>query len=172
MSLKENESSWFVVYTKPRWEKKVSKTLTEKGIENYCPLNKVMRKWSDRNKIVLEPLFKGYVFVRVNENHKWDIKKVDGILNYVYWLGKPARVKDTEIDTIKMFLREFHDVEVVEKNLEPDTNVIIRQGVLMNYHGVIVEVIGSRARVRIDSMGVQLIAVFEKANLESLDDVL
>jgi len=168
MSVKENELSWFVVYTKPRWEKKIARILTEKGIENYCPLNKVMRKWSDRNKVVLEPLFKGYIFVRVSDAAKWDIKKIDGILNYVYWLGKPAKVRDEEIDTIRMFLREFHDVEVVEKNLDPNAKVIIRQGVLMSYHGVVVEVLGSKARVKIESMGVQLVAVFDKSNLEQV----
>ncbi len=164
--MKENEQSWYVVYTRPRWEKKVALTLLEKGIENYCPLNKVMKKWSDRNKIVLEPLFKGYVFVKVNEQKKWDIKKIDGIINYVYWLGKPARVKEFEINTIKKFLQEFSDVKVVERQLDVNTKVMIKQGVMMNYHGIIVEVTGSRARVKIDSMGIQLVAFFDKKNLE------
>ncbi|HMJ47328.1 MAG TPA: transcription termination/antitermination NusG family protein, partial [Ferruginibacter sp.] len=53
---------WYVVYTRPRWEKKVAATLDERGVENYCPLNRVNRQWSDRKKVVLEPLFKGYVF--------------------------------------------------------------------------------------------------------------
>jgi transcription antitermination factor NusG len=58
---------WFAIYTRPRWEKKVHKLLEEKGIECYCPLNKVHRKWSDRIKIVEEPLFKSYVFVKLTE---------------------------------------------------------------------------------------------------------
>ncbi len=57
----------------------------------------------------MEPLFKGYVFIATDENHKWDIKKIDGILNYVYWLGKPAVVKESEINTIRKFLAEFED---------------------------------------------------------------
>lgn len=164
--MKEDEKIWYVVYTKPRWEKKVALTLSEKGIENYCPLNKVMKKWSDRNKIVLEPLFKGYVFVKISELSKWDIKKIDGIINYVYWLGKPARVKESEINTIRRFLQEFSDVNVVERQLNINTKVLIKQGVLMNYKGLIVEVIGTKARVIIDSMGIQLIALFDKSNLE------
>jgi transcription antitermination factor NusG len=55
---------WYAIYTNPRWEKKVDKLLTEAGIESYCPLNTVMRKWSDRMKKVEEPLFKSYVFVQ------------------------------------------------------------------------------------------------------------
>lgn len=165
----ENDQIWYVVYTRPRWEKKVAATLSEKGIENYCPLNRVMKKWSDRYKIVLEPLFKGYVFVRVPQQQKWDIKKIEGIINYVYWLGRPALVKESEITTIKKFLQEFSDVAVVERQLGVNTRVLIKQGIMMDYHGIIVEVAGSRARVKIDSMGIQLVAFFDKKNLEPTD---
>jgi transcription antitermination factor NusG len=87
-------------------------------------------------------------------------------LNYVYWLGKPARIKEDEINTIRMFLQEFTDVEVIDKQLDINDIVIIKQGVLMNYRGIIVEVTGNKARVRIDSMGIQLSAIFNKVNLE------
>jgi len=160
------DKKWYVVYTRPRWEKKVAGILIAKGIEHYCPLNKVMKQWSDRKKIVLEPLFKGYIFVKLSETIKWDIKSIDGIINFVYWLGKPAQVKDEEIDTIKKFLQEFSAVEVTEKQMDINSRVQIKQGVLMNYHGIVVEIAGSKARVNIESMGIQLSAVFDKKNLE------
>lgn len=160
------EKKWYVVYTRPRWEKKVSGMLMSRGIEYYCPLNKVMKQWSDRKKIVLEPLFKGYIFVKIPESLKWEIKSVEGVLNYVYWLGKPAIVKEQEIDTIRKFLQEFRDVEVVEKQLTVNSRVMIKQGVLMNFHGIIIEVSGNKAKVNIESMGLQLSAVFDKKNLE------
>ncbi len=159
---------WYVVYTRPRWEKKVAGVLLAKGIEHYCPLNKVMKQWSDRKKIVLEPLFKGYIFVKLQDTTKWEIKNIDGILNFVYWLGKPALVKETEIVTIKKFLQEFSAVEVIEKRLDINSKVLIKQGVLMNYHGIIVEVHGNKAKVNIESMGIQLSAVFDKKNLETV----
>ena len=102
---------WYVIYTRPRWEKKIAAILDQKGIENYCPLNKVERKWSDRKKTILEPLFKGYIFIKIEETKKWDIKQIDGIVNYVYWLGKPARVRQSEINNIKFFLKEFTSVD-------------------------------------------------------------
>jgi transcription antitermination factor NusG len=162
----EEGTYWYVVYTKPRWEKKVSLSLQNKGIEYYCPLNKVIKQWSDRKKIVLEPLFKGYVFVKIPESMKWDIKKIDGILNYVYWLGKPARVKEEEINTIRKFLQEFRDVEVLDQQMTINSKVLIKQGVLMSFQGIIIEVIGNKARVSIDSMGIRLSALFDKKNLE------
>lgn len=160
------ESKWYVVYTRPRWEKKVSGILMARGIEYYCPLNKVMKQWSDRKKIVLEPLFKGYVFIKIPDAQKWEVKSIEGVLNYVYWLGKPAIVKEQEIDTIRKFLQEFRDIEVVEKQLTVNSKVLIKQGVLMNFHGIIIEVAGNKAKVNIESMGIQLSAVFDKKNLE------
>jgi transcription antitermination factor NusG len=157
---------WYAVYTKPRWEKKVAEHLLEKGVEHYCPVNKVVRQWSDRKKIVFEPIFKGYVFVKTMEDTKWDLRKIPGILNFVYWLGKPAQIKEQEIITIKKFLNEFDSVEVEKKGFVVNSPVRITQGVLMNYEGMVVEVFGNRAVVKIDSLDIQLSAHFDKKNLE------
>ena len=165
--MEKDDLYWFAVYTKPRWEKKVAGILDDNGIENYCPLNKVVKQWSDRKKVILEPLFKSYVFVRVKDSEKWDLKNVNGILNFVYWLGKPARIKEEDIFTIKKFLNEFSDVQIEEvSRLTVNSKVRIKQGLLMNYNGVLVEINGSRAKVRIETMGVQLSANFDKKNLE------
>ena len=166
MPLMNENKNWYVVYTRPRWEKKVAGLLANAGIDHYCPLNKVQKQWSDRKKVVMEPLFKGYVFVLVEETKKWEIKNVDGILNYVYWLGKPALVKQEEIDTIKMFLQEFTDVQVYNTSLGANDNVLVKQGVLMHYKGIVMEVMGNKAKVKIESMGLQLSAVFDVKNLQ------
>lgn len=116
--------------------------------------------------MVLEPVFKGYVFVRLDEGKKWEIKEVHGILNFVYWLGKPAHIRDEEIDIIRKFLNEFNDVQVEPKGFTVNTEVRIKQGVLMNYKGIVVEVLGNRAVVKIDTLDLQLSAHFDKKNLE------
>lgn len=161
-----DKKTWYVVYTRPRWEKKVAANLSEKGFENYCPLNKVTKQWSDRRKVVLEPLFRGYVFVKVEENKKWEVTTVNGILNYVHWVGKPAKVKEEEIETIKKFCKEFDNIEVVQRDFSPSETVRITQGVLMNHHGLVLSVYGNKAVVRIESMDVQLSAHFDKRDLE------
>jgi transcription antitermination factor NusG len=95
---------WYAVYTRPRWEKKVNTLLLQKGIEAYCPLNKVRRKWSDRIKTVEEPLFKSYVFVKIKDEDRTNVRMTNGVVNFVYWNGKPAIIKEKEIQTIKRFL--------------------------------------------------------------------
>lgn len=162
----DNNEQWYALYTKPRWEKKVSKLLDDQGIENYCPINKVTKQWSDRKKVVLEPVFKSYVFVKIGEKEKWELKKVNGVLNFVYWLGKPAPIRESEILTIRKFLNEFQNVEVSELSLKVNDSVKIKNGVFMNYEGVLVELIGNKARVRIESMGLQLTAQFDKKNIQ------
>jgi transcription antitermination factor NusG len=117
---------------------------------------------------MLEPVFKSYVFVRIKEAHKWEIKKINGILNYVYWLGKPAHIRNEEIEIIRKFLNEFVDVSVEQKNFQVNNKVRIKQGVLMNYEGMIAEVSGKRIIVKIDSMNLQLSAYFDKKNLEKI----
>ena len=164
-----NQLNWYAVYTKPRWEKKVAKLLDEKGIENYCPLNKVVKQWSDRKKVVMEPIFKSYVFVRVEDKEKFELKNISGILNFVYWLGKPAIVRDEDIDTIRKFLNEFGEVTVSEiGQLKVNAKVRVKQGIMMNYLGLLVEVMGNKVKVRIESMGIYLFAQFDKKNLELL----
>ena len=114
----------------------------------------------------MEPVFKGYVFVRLEDDKKWQVKDISGILNFVYWLGKPAQIRDEEIDVIRKFLNEFNDVQVEAKGFVVNSKVRIRQGVLMNYNGIVVEVIGNRAIVKIDTLDLQLSAHFDKKNLE------
>ena len=165
----ETNRYWYALYTKPRWEKKVSALLEAKGIEYYCPLNKVVKQWSDRKKTVLEPLFKSYVFVQIEKSRKWELLTINGIVNYVYWLGKPARIKENEIDTVRKFLTEFSSVNVVDEDSAINSKVKIKQGVLMNYQGILLQVLGNRASVKIESMGLQLTAVFDKKNIEIIE---
>ena len=168
--MKEDTRYWYAVYTKPRWEKKVASLLEAKGIEYYCPLNKVVKQWSDRKKTVLEPLFKSYVFVQVEDNRKWELLKINGIVNYVHWLGKPAKIKESEIDTVRKFLNEFSAVHVVEEASAINSKVKIKHGVLMNYRGILLQVLGNHASVKIESMGLQLTAVFDKKNIEIIEE--
>jgi len=156
---------WYAIYTRPRWEKKVAQLLTEKGIENYCPLNKVRRKWSDRIKTVEEPLFKSYVFVKVNDLGRAPVRMTPGVVNFVYWNGKPAVIRDKEIAAIRRFLDEYEAVEVVKMELQPEQRVRVVAGPMMDREGRVLEVKHKTARICIDSLGYMLIASIDKSKL-------
>lgn len=167
--MKEIGKKWFVLYTKPRWEKKVLASLLKAGIEAYCPLNKIRRKWSDRMKIIEEPLFKSYVFVKVDDGEMSQVRYVDGVLNYVYWNGKPAIVREQEIIDVKKFMSEYEDVEVSSIELKPADAVVLNTGVMMGATGRVVRIMGSNSvEVRIDSLGFILTAKFDKKTISKL----
>jgi len=158
---------WLAVYTRPRWEKKVNQLLIEKGLESYCPLNKVRRKWSDRVKIVEEPLFKSYVFVKVNDDDRTAVRMTNGAINFVYWDGKPAVIKEKEIIAIKRFLNEYENVEAVPADLKINQRVRITNGTLMDQEGKVLDIRHKTARVAIDSLGYILVAYIDRTKLTS-----
>ncbi len=159
---------WYAIYTKPRWEKKVHALLTEKKIESYCPLNKVRKKWSDRMKTVEEPLFKSYVFVRVNGEEHTRLRMTAGVVNFVYWQGKPAVIPGREIETIRKFLNEYENVLAEPIELKENAKVTIRQGLFMDHEAKVLKIEGNKVKVVIESIGYTLIASVDKKNLSSL----
>jgi transcription antitermination factor NusG len=161
----KDKENWYAVYTKPRWEKKVYDLLLKKGIRAYCPMNRIRKKWSDRAKWVEEPLFKSYVFVKVPKEQMTDVRLVNGVVNFVYWLGKPAVVKDKEIEVMQKFLDDYHDVRVEQLELKKDTDVSIRGGAFMDRKGKIVKILNNRVQVLIESIGFALVAVVDKSNI-------
>jgi transcription antitermination factor NusG len=159
---------WLAIYTRPRWEKKVNLLLQEKGVESYCPLNKVKRKWSDRVKIVEEPLFKSYVFVKVSDEEKTTVRMTTGVMNFVYWNKKPAVLKEKEILTIKRFLDEYTDVHVYPMELKLNDHVRVTSGSFMDREGKILGIRHKVIKVAIDSLGYILVAYIERSKLISV----
>ncbi|HNA95683.1 MAG TPA: UpxY family transcription antiterminator [Chitinophagaceae bacterium] len=158
---------WMAIYTRPRWEKKVNSILQEKGFESYCPLNKVRRKWSDRIKVVEEPLFKSYVFVKISDKERSAVRLINGTLNFVYWDGKPAVIKDREIVTIKRFLDEYENVEARPMEIKLHQRVRITNGTLMDQEGKVIDIRHKKVKVAIDSLGYILVAYIERSKLSS-----
>ncbi|TWI81432.1 transcription antitermination factor NusG [Lacibacter cauensis] len=163
------ERYWYAVYTKPRWEKKICQQLERKGLVYYCPMTKVRRKWSDRYKVIEEPLFKSYVFVHVNEAEKPRIRLTDGVVNFLYWNGKPAVIKEAEIAMIRKFLNEYKDVEARPIQLAEGQKVRVKSGLLMDTEGIVIKVTNNKAYVLLESLGYELSAQFEKGNLEPVE---
>ena len=160
------ERQWLAVYTKPRWEKKVNRLLTDYGVHTYCPLNKVYRKWSDRVKKVEEPLLKAYVFVHVTEAERTQVRMTDGVLNFVYWQGRPAVVRPHEIEAIRQFLDEHQNVSVEQvENLQAGDAVMIKSGVMMGAEAVVERMHNRMAELVIETLGFKLRATLHPSKL-------
>jgi transcription antitermination factor NusG len=162
------KKQWYALYTRPRWEKKVADLLEKKKVEVYCPLNKVQKQWADRRKIVFEPLFTSYVFVFVSEQEHLSIKQTDGVVNFVYWLNRPAVIRNEEIDTIKKFLHEYDHVSVEKTQVNLNDKVRIINGPLMMWEGNVVEIRTNTVKISLPSLGQTLVAEIRKENLETI----
>ena len=153
--------AWYAVYTKSRMEKKVSLRLEEVGIESYCPVTKRKKQWSDRKKIVEEVLFRSYVFVNIDlVTQGATVRKTFGVVNFVYWLHKPAVVQDAEILAIQQFLSDHMEVSAIGgTTVKVGDFITIETGPLK---GQTAEVVGlknrNEVRLRIDSLGFELVA--------------
>ncbi|MBA4198279.1 MAG: antitermination protein NusG [Chitinophaga sp.] len=158
----KNERKWFAVYTKPRWEKKVDSVLLRKGINSWCPLQKVQRQWSDRKKIIEDPLFKSYVFVHINEEERLKVLTTDGVLNFVYYLGKPAVIRNEEVEMIKKYLSEEDaKIEVIStEGFKENTKVRITHGVFMDNDGTVLRGGKKKVYVQLQSLGQVMVVEF------------
>jgi transcriptional antiterminator NusG len=161
---------WYALYTHAKWEKKVASIFTRKNIENYCPLNKVLRQWSDRKKIVYEPLFTCYVFARITDKERISVLQTDGVLNYVSWQGKPAVIRDSEIEVIKNFLLEHSNVKLERLDIDVNDTVRVKCGLFMEQEGTVMEVLGKTVRISLPSLGYYMTAEIPKSHLEVVNN--
>ena len=146
---------WFVIYTKSRNEKKVAELLQRNGVEAFCPLIKLRKKWSDRTKIVETPLFNSYVFVNLSEKDRNVVFYVPGVIRYLFWLKKPAIVKDSEIESLKTILHETMDSFTIE-NYQIGETIKISEGAFKGLDGVIEKQSKNKLHVILENVGIKI----------------
>lgn len=163
-----DEKRWYAIYTKSRSEKKVDILLVKKGIESWCPVQKVQRQWSDRKKIIDDPLFKSYVFVHINEKERLHTLTTDGVLNFVHYLGKPAVIHDSEIELIKKYLAEKDaKIHIISgEGFKENDKVKIHHGVFMDNTGTVLRANNKKIYVQLQSLGQIMVVEFSVEFLE------
>ena len=144
---------WYVLYTKARSEKKVADSLQKMDMQVYCPLITQVRQWTDRKKKVEIPLFTSYVFVNLKEGERGKVFDVSGVVRYLYWLGKPAVVRDAEIDTIKQWLSGEEVEEISVGHISPGDTITIKSGAFKNKEAIVKEVGPRKIKLILVSLG-------------------
>lgn len=161
---------WYVLYTRSRHEKKVAEGLVRKGFEVFCPLVQVPRKWSDRVKIVEEPLFRSYCFIRLAEKERASVFEVPGIVRYVYWLQKPAIIKTQEIDAIRKVLKEFDHTGITARNYLENELVRIKTGILSDHTGLVKEQRGNYLIIYLETLQMAVSVELTKIQIEKISN--
>jgi len=131
--------NWYIAYTRPGQERKVTEALSRKKIECYC-------------------------FVRIFEAQIQELHKFSGVINLVFWLNKPFIVPDHEINTIREFLNEYRTV-VLEK-IGIDEKVRFANNLFADNKDRWIYVSNNTARAVLPSLGYTLTA---KATPETIE---
>jgi len=159
------DMKWYLVYTKPGWEKKVSDNLARKKIEHYSPVNNVLGKWNDNKKLEQPALFKGYVFIKTSAAYLPELKKINGIMNLVYWMGKPVCVKNMEVKAIRLFLHEYSNVIIEKAAIRLHNSSDLSNGVDFEQEAPMITIKNKKAFISLPSLGYIMSAEIETANV-------
>jgi transcriptional antiterminator RfaH len=155
-TLKYIKVDWFALYTKPHNEIKVAQKLLTMGIEAYCPTFIVEKQWSDRKKKIQQPLLNSYVFVKINEKDRSLVFDVPGVVRYLFWLGKPAVVKEVEVQAIKQMLQEQY-TDITVTTLEVGKKIVLQEGAFKGLEATLKEQKGNKTILVLDGLGITLI---------------
>jgi len=144
---------WYVLYTKSRTEIKTAGRLNDLGFEVYCPVITELHQWSDRKKKVKVPLFKSYVFVRMEKKKCNLVFNIPGVVSYLFWLGDRAVVKDEEIDVIRQWLECDGMDEAKVEELSAGDRITISKGAFKDQKAIIQEVGNNSIRLILPKLG-------------------
>jgi len=135
----KREYHWYVLYTRCHHEVIAFNYLTQNNIEAYLPMHPVIRQWTDRKRIINQPLFPSYLFVRVSCREYEKALQHYSIARYITIEGRPCPVPDYQIEAIKTILARKVPFEILNDQFEPGQQVVIQSGPLAGLRAEVVE---------------------------------
>jgi len=139
--------NWFVLFTKPRNELKVTERLRSIGIEGYAPCKIEVRQWSDRKKKVLVPLLPSMVLVSLQDKQVDQVFEVPGVVRYLFEHGKRAKVSNGEVLAMKSYLENTYSAQ---KELEVGDTVKVP---LLEQEATLLSIKGKKCLAQLQKLG-------------------
>jgi transcription antitermination factor NusG len=160
--------NWYALFTRYQHEKSAAFALSNKNYEVYLPLYSSVRRWQDRDKKVMSPLFPCYVFIHGGMDRQLPILTTPGVLHIVSYGGAPASVPQAQLDAVRRITESrlvfeshpyIHCGDRVRVKAGPLTGL---EGILTRKKGVArlvvsLEMLGRSAAVEIDGVNVERI---------------
>ena len=145
---------WYVVYTKPKWEKRATEQLTKFGVDCYCPMIKKVQQRSDRKVTVEVPLFNHYIFVQLADKDRNKVFHSPGVVRYLFWLGKHAIVKDKEIKIIQDWLKSDDTArEITVMQYQIGDKIKLNSGPFCEQNAVVKDITKTHYVLILESLG-------------------
>ncbi len=166
--------NWYAVQAKSHNEARVLCHLTRKTIPTFLPLMEVIRRYRYRRVVRLEPLFPGYLFVRLERmDHnpgRWDaVRWAPGVKSILGLEGEPLPVPDPVVDAIRTRMGELGFVRPGLR-FGPNARVFVRHGPLAGLEAiferplsgsgrvlVLMHLLGQQRRVQVDAADLELV---------------
>jgi transcription antitermination factor NusG len=138
ISSHQSTKNWYALYTRPNFEKKVEQELSVMRISSFLPVKKVWRIWSDRRKLLNEPLFPSYVFVHADSKERYLSLQARGVVRMLTCAGQPSQISENEIEAIRRIAQSEYPAEAFPY-LRAGDHVEIAGGPLAGLRGFVVE---------------------------------
>jgi transcription antitermination factor NusG len=132
-----NDRRWCAVQVKPRHEALVSASLRSRGYEEFLPVYRTARQWSDRRKEIQVPLFTGYVFCKIDLRIPWALVSTPGVIRIVGTRKEIAVISDSEIEAIRVVGNSGKKTQPCAY-VAKGSNVRIASGALAGVEGTVV----------------------------------
>ena len=147
--------NWYVIHTKPKGEKKAEEQLLSLGINAYCPTRDEIRIWSDRKKRIQVPVLPSMILVNIEDK---DINKVfesSSVVRYMFWLGKRAVVRQSEVDLLKKYLKgDYNFINSKLSNIKVGDNFSLSS--FNNESGIVNKISNNNIWIYLKSIGCSL----------------
>jgi transcriptional antiterminator RfaH len=129
------KNGWYVLYTKPRHEKKVAEHLNFFNVQHFLPTIKTLKIWAGKKRYMHLPLFPSYVFVKLESmQHYFESLQIPGVLYFVKTGSQVAHVKDSIIGKLQAIaLNNVQDIEVSVEQFSPGESMYINAGPFLGY---------------------------------------
>jgi len=165
------EKHWYAIYTKSRNEKRVAELLDQQKIENYLPLMKKVRIWSDRKKTVEMPLFTSYIFVNIDEKEYYECLKTPGVVKFITFERKRVMIPPYQIEAIRKYVETGEEFIPNEEDFTIGKRVKVIRGGMKGLEGRLTEVLGKqRVKVEIESIQQSLFLQIPLGSLEIIGE--
>jgi transcription antitermination factor NusG len=158
------QKNWYIIYTKAKCQKKVASLLTKKKIENFFPLHWKETTFFGKRKIYQEPLLESYVFAHIDESETEKIKAINGVVNLLYWKGRPAVINQEEIAVMKEFITSYRNIRVDKAPVNMKDTARALDGSKYSFTGNVLTIKNTMAKVNLPSLGFTLVAKVETAD--------
>ena len=106
--------------------------------------------------MVEEPLFNSYLFIQIEDYRRDEVFAFPGTVRYLFWLRRPAQVRQKEINIIQKWLGEYNHKNINISHIQPGDFVLITSVPFSGEEAVLFDRTNQRAIVRLKELRIQI----------------